>query len=169
MKSTCWEQRSNPGSRGFSFFALKHWAALLTWTCCFCAFSMLGSMDRGPSTPIISSFSISQGRSWDSAAWKQARWLADSSSCLCRAIVTSVALSHRESAERKWENVFLYSHQPQAWSLNYVPNKLQEMAPRSVFKYFFNVKNNLHLILTEVTQTVLYLDCRGGCMKLDMG
>lgn len=147
------------------FFALKHSVMLLTWTCCFCAFSMLGSMDRGPSTPIISSFSISQGRSWASAAWKQARWLADSSSCLCRAIVTSVALSHRESVERKWENAFLYSHQPQSWSLNYVQINYRKW-PLVHYVNICKVKNNLHLILTKIT--VLSLDYGGGHKKLGM-
>lgn len=69
----------------------------LTWTCCFCAFSMFGSMERGPSTLIISSFSMSQGRSWASAAWKLASWFADSSSFCCRSAVAWLALSHLQS------------------------------------------------------------------------
>lgn len=72
-------------------------SARLTWTCCFCAFSMFGSMERGPSTLIISSFSISQGRSWASAAWKLASWFADSSSFCCRSAVAWLALSHLQS------------------------------------------------------------------------
>lgn len=35
----------------------------LTCTCCFCVLSMLGSMLSGPSTLIISSFSLSHGPS----------------------------------------------------------------------------------------------------------
>lgn len=69
----------------------------LTWTCCFCAFSMFGSMERGPSTLIMSSFSISQGRSCASAAWKLASWFADSSSFCCRSAVAWLARSHLQS------------------------------------------------------------------------
>lgn len=155
MKSTYWSSIQTQIYMTH-FFALKHSVMLLTWTCCFCAFSMLGSIDRGPNTPIISSFSISQGRSWASAAWKQARWLADSSSCLCRAIVTSVALSHRESVQRKWENVFLYSHQPQFWSLNYVQINYRKW-PLVHYLNICKVKNNLHLILTKNYSFVSWL------------
>lgn len=81
--------RNPPGRYGRS--------SRLTWTCCFCAFSMLGSMERGPSTLIISSFSMSQGRSWASAAWKVASWFADSSSFCCRSAVAWLALSHLQS------------------------------------------------------------------------
>lgn len=32
---------------------------IFTWTCCFCVFNMFGSIDSGPSTLIINSFSTS--------------------------------------------------------------------------------------------------------------
>ncbi|KAF2979921.1 hypothetical protein EK904_006605 [Melospiza melodia maxima] len=54
-------------------------------------------MERGPSTLIISSFSISQGLSWASVAWNVASWVADSSSFCCRAAVAWLALSHLQS------------------------------------------------------------------------
>lgn len=41
---------------------------------------------------------------------------------------------------RNEKNVFLYSHEPLAWSLNYVPNMLQETIPGALLKYFFKLK-----------------------------
>lgn len=81
----------DPGSPG----------ATLTWTCCFCVFNMFGSMDKGPSTLTISSFSTSHCFNWASVVWNWVRLLEDSSSFCCLSTVNWLSSSHLVSEKKK--------------------------------------------------------------------
>lgn len=70
-----------------------------TWTCCFCVLSMLGSMLSGPSTLIISSFSLSHGPSWLAAEAKLPSLSAHVSSSVCLWAAVWLAVCQRESGE----------------------------------------------------------------------
>lgn len=78
-----------------------------TWTCCFCVLSMLGSMLSGPSTLIISSFSLSHGPSWLAMEEKLLSLSTQVSSSVCLWVASWLAVCQRESVEmisqdRKW-------------------------------------------------------------------
>lgn len=78
-----------------------------TWTCCFCVLSMLGSMLSGPSTLIISSFSLNHGPSWLAMEEKLLSLSTQVSSSVCLWAAFWLAVCQRESVEmiswdRKW-------------------------------------------------------------------
>lgn len=74
-----------------------------TWTCCLCVFSMLGSMLSGPSTLIISSFSLSHGPSWLAAEAKLPSLSTHVSSSVCLWAAVWLAVCQRESGMISWE------------------------------------------------------------------
>lgn len=79
---------------------LSLWFCLLhTCACCFCVLSMLGSMLSGPSTLIISSFSLSHGPSWLAAEAKLPSLSAHVSSSVCLWAAVWLAVCQRESGE----------------------------------------------------------------------
>lgn len=79
---------------------IEFFIELYTCTCCFWVLSMLGSMLKGPSTLIISSFSRSQGPSWLAADAKLPNLSAHVSSSDCRCAAVWLAFSHRVSKKR---------------------------------------------------------------------
>lgn len=70
-----------------------------TCTCCFCVLSMFGSMLSGPSTLIISSFSLSHGPNWLAAEAKLPSLSAQVSSSVCLWAAAWLAVCQRKSGE----------------------------------------------------------------------
>lgn len=73
----------------------------LTCTCCLCVFSILGSIDNGPRTLTISSFSTSHCFNWASTVWNWVRLLEDSSSFCCLSTVSWLSSCHLESKRKR--------------------------------------------------------------------
>lgn len=86
-----------------SLTSLKSSCTAVTWTCCFCILSMLGSVERGPRTLIINSFSESHWRSCGSAVWKTSRLRLDSSRC-CFLSTTEPLMSAQAASDVKGQN-----------------------------------------------------------------
>ena len=72
----------------------------LTCACCLCVFSIFGSIDKGPRTLTISSFSTSHCFNWASTVWNWVRLFEDSSSFCCLSTVNWLSSCHLESKKQ---------------------------------------------------------------------
>ena len=85
----------------------------LTCTCCLCVFSIFGSIDKGPRTLTISSFSASHCFNWASTVWNWVRLFEDSSSFCRLSTVNWLSSCHLESRRKKdrgWNRCLFFIH-----------------------------------------------------------